>query len=346
MRSASQLAVLASLLLAGCPADLSQYTVVRGGSDGGNDPARDAGHTPVSFGTPCPNPHLLVSTIGGDPSRVIRFDASMHSQCRASELLEVQRAFGTSIPSVEWHASVGEILGLESAVLALDDEGFPAWRYDPFDSEPFHGEWIAVLGEGQGLRIAIGWSERSSSLDAMLLLDAQGNPRSARITPPFFGFALAPHPDGSGALLIPAAHGADIDVYTVSDASTMVHEDTAMPLWGTAAPDLPDVYGGRVDVTADLESARLVIAHEHGIAHWRVGTAAPSEAYDCPSLCSTFHAAAPDPNDGESAFAICGGTSGSRHLVHVTPTGCSMVLDGTGLSPRTLQDVALVRAPL
>ncbi|MCZ7687414.1 MAG: hypothetical protein M5U28_55220 [Sandaracinaceae bacterium] len=205
-------AIASVLLLGGCLPDLSAWQVVAGRADGGNLPREDGGTgqpNPLDLGPPCPSPHLLLGTIGSssDAARVLRLDPATGAMCRTSELLEVQRAYGSAISDVEWHAEAGTVLGLSDAVLGLDGEGFPRWRHEPFEYASFRGEWLAAFGSGSSLRVAVAWSERSSSLDSMLLLDAQGHRTSGDITPPFFGAMIAAHPDGSGRLLIPLARG-------------------------------------------------------------------------------------------------------------------------------------------
>lgn len=342
-------AIASVLLLGGCLPDLSAWEVVAGRADGGNRPGEDAGTgqpNPLDLGPPCPSPHLLLGTIASSSTtaRVLRLDPATSAMCRTSELLEVQRAYGSSVADVEWHPETGALLGLSDAVLGLDGEGFPRWRHEPFGYVSFRGEWLAAFGSGSSLRVAVAWSERSSSFDSMLLLDAQGHRTSGDITPPFFGAMIAAHPDGSGRLLIPSRAGADLDVYSVDDASTNVHDSTGTPLW-TGGADLPATYGNRTHLATDLSRRLLVITHERGIAFWTAGTSPPADAIACPSYCATFHASAPDPSDG--AYSICNasGTS-TRHLVRVRSGGCELVIDGTSLGSHRLQDVTLVRAAL
>lgn len=335
-----------AVLLCGCLPDLGVYTVVRAGEDGGVLPGTDAGTpmpNPIDLGEPCPSPHLLVGTVSGsgEGARVIRIDPATRAQCRASVHLERMRAFGDRVSDVEWHPETGELLGLYEAVLALDAEGFPRWRYEPFDDLYFRGDWVAAFGSP--LRVAVAWSE-SSSLSSMILLDANGAPVSADMEPPFFAFGIAAAPDGSNRLLMPSQAGDDLDMYAVNDGSTTFPDAAAIPLY-TVARSFYDTYGNREHVATDLQSQRVVVARTRGIEHWSVGDAPPTTAVQCPSLCETFRAAAIDPNDDRGAFAICNGAS-DTHLVHVQPSGCAMVIDGTSLGSHSLTDVTLVRAPL
>ncbi len=328
-------------MLSGCLPDLSAWQVVAsepGPGDGGS-----AQPNPLELGPPCPSPHLVIGLLASSSGlgRVMRFDPSSNALCRTSAVVEVQPSFGGGVTDVDWHPATGAILGLTDAVLGLDGEGFPRWRYEPFDDPYFTGEWVSAFGTGASARVAIAWSERSSSLDYVQLLDVEGHPRGEPIDAPFSSSILAAHPDG-GAHVILAARGGDIDVYELNETTTMLHDSTATPLW-TGGEDLTSAYGPRNHIATDTPNRRIVITHERGIAFWTYGTTPPSTAIACPSLCASFHAAAPDLADG--AYAICAGASGStRHLVHVSPSACTMVLDGTSLGTRTLQDVALVRA--
>lgn len=336
------------LLLGGCLPDLGVYTVVRPGEDAGLVPGLDAGapiENPIDLGAPCPNPHLLVGTVSGSgDARVLRIDPTSGAYCRASELLELQRAFGSRVSDVDWHPDTGEVLGLSDAVLALDEEGFPAWRYEPFDGMYFGADWIAVFGgEGAALRVAVAWSQSSSGIDRMVLLDASGHATTDEISPPFFAFGIAAAPDGSGRLLVPTRSNEALDLHVVNDATTDLPDD-GTPLY-VVDRTMYDQYGSREHIATDQASGRVVIARTRGIEHWALGESPPISAVTCTSMCETFSAAAIDPTDDRGAYAICSG-SGERHLVRVAPASCTMLIDGTALGSHTLTDVTLVRAPL
>lgn len=346
-----RLALAAMCLLTGCLPPLDGYTLIETGEDAGVLPGTDAGMpmpNPIDLGAPCPNPHLLVGTVSGssEGARVMRIDPATGAFCRESPILEFQAAYGDRVSDVEWHAEVGELLGLYEGVLALDAEGFPAWRYQPFDDAYFRGDWVAVFGgTDRPLRIGVAWSQSSSSsIDSLVLLDTAGHATSATITPPFFAFAIAAAPDSSGRLLMPSRSGDDLEMYVVDDLSTTISEASAVPLY-TVAPTFRDTYGSRNHVATDLATGRVVVARDDGIEHWRLGASPPTTAVQCTQHCTSYETAAIDPNDEQGAFAVCIGPT-DRHLVHVLPGSCSILIDGTSLGSLTLTDVTLVRSPL
>ncbi len=347
------LATASLFLLGGCVPDLGQWQLVSSGVDG-SVPSYDGGGpgpNPIDRGTPCPNPYLLMGTVTGtsDTAQVIRVDPATGSRCRQTPQVAQQLAFGSAIPDVDWHPSTGEVLGLSDAVIALDDQGFEGWRYQPFgELTGFSGGWVVGFSSSSGPRIAVAWNESSSSLDSMLLLSADGQVTAPMITPPFFGAMIAVHPDGSGRLLMPSKANANIDVYTVNDSTTSIRPDTdATPLWPGMPPSLYDTYGQRTHVGTDLMTQRIAITHQTGVAVWQVGAPAPSSAMTCPSYCDSFQASAPDPNANGGAYSICKQPGGSaRHLVRLHDGTCDLVIDGTSLGHQTLQDIALVRAAL
>src|SRR5688500_4711028 len=92
-------------MLGGCLPDLSVYSVVRSGEDGGVVPGLDGGTpmpSPIDLGTPCPSPHLLVGSVSGsgEGARVMRIDPATGQLCRATEHLERLRAFGDRVSDV------------------------------------------------------------------------------------------------------------------------------------------------------------------------------------------------------------------------------------------------------
>ena len=81
--------VLLAIALAGCIPNLSDWSLVEPGQDGGPPPGQDAGSgtpNPIELGVPCPNPHLLVGMISGSgtTARVLRVDPTTRSTRRAS----------------------------------------------------------------------------------------------------------------------------------------------------------------------------------------------------------------------------------------------------------------------
>lgn len=346
------LAATVALMLGGCLPDLEPWRVVEPGTDAGRLPGRDGGSpqpNPIDLGTPCPNPHLLLGTTANtdETARVLHVDPATGSLCRNGDPIVEQRAFGYAIHDVEWHAETGELLGLDDGVLALDAEGFPRWRYQPFSDYYFSADWIAAYGSGSNLRIAVAWAESSSSIDHMLLLDGSGRPTNTMVEPPFFGAMIAPHPDGTARLLMPSKANANIDVYVVNDSTGAIRDMDATPLFSGTPTNLYDTYGERVHVASDVSTHRLVITHRAGVALWQVGAAPPSSAMSCSSYCGSFQASAPDPSAADAAYAVCEASgSSTRHLVRLQGGSCSLVIDGTSLGHRSLQDIALARAPL
>ena len=58
--------VVLATALAGCIPDLSGWSLLSPGEDGGPLPGQDAGAgtpNPLDLGVPCPSPHLLAGTI-------------------------------------------------------------------------------------------------------------------------------------------------------------------------------------------------------------------------------------------------------------------------------------------
>ncbi len=351
MVRARSFAATMALMLGGCLPDLGAWQVVEPGTDAGVSHRDDAGSgqpNPIDLGVPCPSPHLLLGTIANssETAHVLRVDPASDSRCRDGAALVEQRSFGGTVADVDWHAETGGILGLGDGVIALDPAGFPRWRYQPFADYYFSGGWVAAFGSGASLRIAVAWAESSSDIDHMMLLDGGGRATNAMIDPPFSAAMIAPHPAGSARLLIATKGRANIDAYAVDDATTSL-PDSGAPLFPEPAPSLYDSYGQRGHIASDVATGRLAITHGRGVALWTLGAAAPSSALTCPSYCSTYQAAAPDPNASDGAYAICAATGTSkRHLVHLRAGSCSLVIDGTSLGGLTLQDIALARAPL
>lgn len=341
---------LSAVVLAGCIPDLSGYRIVQEGDP--PPPGVDGGAetpNPIDLGEPCPNPHILVGTVVGTSSsaRLRRIDPSTNAACRVSPILEEQRAFGFRIADVDWHPETGAVLGLDEAVLGLDAEGFPAWRHDPFDYGRFGGDWVAVFGTGANARVAVAWVEGASGINKLRLLDTRGIQTSGDIEVQSAAAAIAPHPDGTARLVMPTRYGVTLDVYEPTDSTTSLGPGNATPLFPADTEELTRSHGYRVHVASDVAMQRLVITHQYGLVFYQLGGAAPDTVYDCASYCESFHAAAPDPDSPDAAYAICQGAGSSkRHLVHVAPESCSLVIDGTSLGTHTLQDVTLVRAEL
>lgn len=346
---ARQLVVWIAIALGGCVPDLSGWRIVQEGEPPA--PGQDGGAetpNPIDLGAPCPDPHILVGMLAGssETARVLRIDPVTDTPCRASAILERQRAFGSTVADVDWHAETGAVLGLSEAVLGLDAEGFPAWRHDPFEYGSLRGDWVAAFGSGADVRVAVAWNRGSSTIDTLRLLDARGRETSADIELPVGTALIAAHPDGSGRLLMPARWGAEVNAYAVTDATTALGSADASPLW-TGGVDLPASAGYRKHMASDVATGRLVVTHEDGLAFWQLGGAPPAGVVGCTSYCASFHAAAPDPSASDAAYAICAASDSSeRHLVRVQGASCSLVIDGTALGTQTLQDVALVRAAL
>lgn len=346
--SAHRLAPLlmtALVAAAGCVPDLGAWRVVPTGVDAGPDTMVDAGMgqpNPPDLGAPCPDPYVTAVTIGStsDDARILRLDARTGAHCRDAELVSTQPDWGYAIYDVDWGAGTGEVLGIQDAVMALGDDGFPAWRSEPPEMG-FDGSWVVALG-GSSNRIAAAWAERSSSsLEYLRLFDASGHTLGGPIELPFFAAMVAAHPDGSGRLVW-ASRAGEIRAVTVSEMAASIGEDEGTELFvGTA--DLDDAFGTRRHLDADIQSARLAMTHDSGIAIWTAGGPAPTEVVTCAAHCDSYDLAVPDPDSASAAIILCS-RGGERHLVHATTAGtCERWIDGTGLGSRNLQDVTLVR---
>lgn len=345
MRSArAPLFLLTAVLLTGCPPDLSGYTIHPGEQvDGGGAPPIDGGGrpNPIDLGTPCPDPHLVMSartSSSAGSARLVRFDPSSRTPCRASSVLEVQAAFGTEIADVAGWPGVGEVLALDQAVLALDAEGFPRWRYQPFDEYYFVPAQLAVVPMAGGPRVALLWYEQAGrEPSGVLFFDGNGVQRGAIADLPFSHYHFTASPDGSSAILMSPNYG-PVRRFAVTEGTTALREAD-----GTDLFDI-DSAGQFEELDADVASARLAVALTNGVASWTFGGPAPAPM-TCPSYCTSFDDAAVDPTRADSVFAICSG-NGDRHLVHVTPGGCELMIDGTTLGTRDAVGITLVRTAL
>jgi len=340
------LALVFSLLAAGCLPDLDAYTIVARGQDGAPPPTDGGTGTPnpIDLGAPCGDPHLLVATVTGTSgeARAIRWDVAAGAYCRATPSLERQRAFGWAIRDVDWHPETGDLLGLDDAVVALDDQGFLGWRHQPFDDSAFSGSWVVALGSGPSLRVAAFWTERSSSsLEYGRLLDANGFVTNERFEMPFsHSRIVTAHPSGDGRLLI--ASGGPIFAISVGDGTERLREADGVDLFPGMSPSFNDLAGSRNHLDTDVATRRVSMAHDRGVLLWTLGDPPPSSLFTCPSLCESYEIATPGP--GDEVFSICDPPGSSdRHLVHMTRGSCELLIDGTSLGSHDLQDVTLVR---
>jgi hypothetical protein len=339
--------LLCIALLSACAPDLSAWRVVPSGVDGGPDPMVDSGMgqpNPPDLGSPCPNPYVAAVTVGStsEDARILRLDARTGEPCRDAPLISTQPDWGYAIYDVDWGAGTGEVLGIQDAVMALGEDGFPAWRNEPPEMG-FDGSWVVSLGGPQN-RIAAMWAERSSSnLEYMRLFDAEGGTLGGVIELPFFSAMVAAHPDGSGQLIW-ASRAGEIRAVPVSEALTSIGDEDGVELFAGSA-DLRDAFGTRNHLDADIEGRRLAMTHEMGVAIWTVGGPAPASVITCPSHCASYQIAVPDPDSASAAIILCT-RDGERHLVHATSSGCERWVDGTSLGSRSLQDITLVRAAL
>lgn len=335
------LSLASSLAIAGCVPDLGGWAIGAPGV-----PGVDAGPVgtpnPLDLGAPCTNPHLLIATRGSSNARLLRWDIGAGSYCREASVLEDARAYGPNIWDVDHHAEVGDILGLGNATLALDGEGFPGWRDQPFDDSSFAAGWVIGLGSGASLRVGAFWNERStSSLEYGRLVDADGFVTNERFDLPFSaGGLVAAHPSGDGRILL-AFGGGPIRAFTVNDSTTALRDTDAVELFPGMTPTFSDMHGSRRHMDSDLSTRRLAMTHQNGVLVWTEGSGPPTDLFTC-AMCTDFGPAVAGPND--DVFAICDGSASEDHLVHVRRGGaCDILIDGSSILPHSLQDIALVR---
>ena len=339
------LALVFSLLGAGCLPDLDGYTIVARGGDGSQPLPTDGGAgtpNPIELGAPCGDPHLLLATRTNtsDDARLLRWDVASNAYCRAAPALERQRAFESEILDVDWHPETRDVLGLTNAVVGLDAQGFVGWRHQPFDDSTFRGSWVVALGSGPSLRVAAFWTERSSSsLEYGRLLDANGFVTNERFEMPFsHSRVVAAHPSGDGRILM--ASGGPIFAFTIGDGTERLRDADGEDLFPSMSPTFGEMGGTRRHLDTDLATRRVAMTHERGVFLWTLGGPAPTSMFTCPSFCETYSVATPG-RDSE-VFAICDGTD--DHLVRMSAGGgCDLLIDGMGLGSHSLQDVVLVR---
>lgn len=338
-----------ALAFVGCYPDLSGFTVVGANTDAGPRPVqldRDAGAPiPIDLGTPCGSPHLLIATGGASSgyARLLRYDVSSGALCRQSPSLERQPAFGRGINDVDWSPSTGDLLALEGAILALDAEGFGAWRHEPFQDSRFAPAYVLALPMPAGLRVTAFWSVSSSStLESGRLLDGTGHLITEEIDMPFSSSGMvAAHPSGDGRLLI-AHRGGPISAFTIDDSTTVIRDADGVEIF-TGTADMANTFsvGSRNHLDADFETRRLAIIHEQGAFLWTDGGAPPTAPFTC-GLCNALLVGVAGP--GDEIYGICTSAgSSSRLVVHITRSDCQMIVDGSGLAGLTLRDLTLVR---
>ncbi len=341
---------VAGLLLGGCYPDLGAYTIQDPDTDAGfRPPTRTDGGggtpNPIDLGTPCGDPHLLIATTtdtsGG--ARLLRWDVGTGGYCRSTPILEQQEGFGYRINDVDWHAQSGDVLGLNNAILGLDDAGFPAWRHQPFDETAFIAGWVLALPSPSGFRVAAFWAERSSSsLEFARLVDVTGAPTNERVRLPFGAVRyVAAHPSGDGRVVM--ANQGPLRAYPLNDGFESLSEADGVEMFPMLSPDFVDMAGRRNHLDTDLATGRLVMTHADGAFVWSDGAPAPTSTFSCPSFCEALSLGVAGP--GDEVYAICEPPSGPDHLVVMRAGSCDLLIDGTSLDRHRLQDLALVREP-
>jgi len=334
------LALLLAGLLLGCPPTFDEFQV----GEGIGPPAGDAGprtRAEPDLGEPCGASHLAVtidSLTSDGQSQLRRFKLPELTECRETELAREHAAFGPDLYAVGAMPDGTEALGVDDALLRLDDEGFPAWRLDLERSGGFNPLEVFALDLGGTAYLgATYWNDRSSSMDGVVLVDPGGDVALDATEGLFGANSMTPDPATPGNVLV-SRYG---DVFTtpVSLGSTRIEDGTELLARMT---DL----GSLITLKADTDSGRVVIAYENGVLQWHRPGGATEGPATCGAPCGAFHAATWDPGDPNAALAICNdaGDGRIRHVVRVPldGSGCTVLFDGTFLDSARPNDLAIV----
>ncbi len=358
-------------LIAACLASFDDFEVVGGGdgdgdadSDGDVDGDGDADtdtdadsdadtDNPIDLGRPCLNPHLLVglrSDSSSEAARVMRFNLAAGetpTSCRDVEALNEQLAFGRNLREVTSLPDGTEIVATATAVIGLDGEGFPDWRWQPWETRDFHQLQVFPVNLPSGLHIGLihcddycnGWGWLG-----LVILDIAGNLVTAideeGLPEIYWGLAVAgPHPDGSANVVL-GDESAAPHFFPITESTTEMSGE------GTVLDANLDYDGLNylLKIEVDLATGRLLEVYEHGIVLWQGST--DLRPLQCDE-CSDFLAAAFDPFGERSVYAVCTwDETRAESLVRVSDFGCDLLVDGTLHGDHTMVDVTLVRGEL
>jgi hypothetical protein len=322
-------------------------------ADTDTDADGDWTDNPMDRGTPCNDPHLLVglSAAGSSiPARLLRFNLSPDgppTYCRETPVMTDQIAFGSDLQEVTALANGTEIVATAYAVLGLDTEGFPRWRWQRWEPSSFHDLKVFPIDIGGGSYIGVLHCDDycSSGLVCPAILDSGGNEVGYIDTSPLFTWDLAagaPHPTDLSRIVLANEFETPL-VFTIDTDTTVLDDTDGVEL----APhfDIDDVgYLQRLET--DTVTRRIIAVYLHGIEIWRVGESVPTSVMTC-NECEEYHAAAFDPHGEQSAYVVCTRVGESRpSLVRLSEFGCDQIVDGSAHANHEIVDVVLVHGAL
>jgi hypothetical protein len=365
------LGLIAALLASACLPDFHDFGILRdagpgdtGPADGDADadePVEDTGppdggsdwNNPLVLGAPCDDPHLAVALTSSDSTsagRLVRYNIQPGGEideCHELPIAREQGAFGHGVTAITALPDGTQYLAVADAILALDDRGFPRWRWQPWESSGYDYADLFPLKVGGQWRVGVVHCD-SPCYDnylGLLVLDSDGEQVAHVDDLDSYATGLpsaAAHPDGGGQLVFESGFG-PLRVFDITSSTTALDGETADVLGGGAGFNVPDV--GNLDwLETDLETRTMIAVYTHAIVPWQAGQALPSSGMTC-ALCESYKAAAVDPLDDGAYFVIC--DTGSRDsLVHMRGGTCDLLVDGTTLTDHLLVDVAVIRASM
>ncbi len=355
-------ALVALFMASGCLPDFSVFDVIDSQSDGSptdsgptDSGPTDSGPTPdhpIDLGRRCADPHLAVAlstNSTGESGRLrhynINNDNGSLSECHEADVAREQGAFGSGVNAVTGMPDGSEVIAVDYAILRLDDEGFPLWRWQLWDndaSDYSQAEVFPVRIDEQWYIGVLHCDGYCSSVQGPLLLDLDGNAVTHvdDIRAMYDLSAGAPHPDGSSRLLLTDGYG-PVLAFSMSRSTTELDADVADTV--SSGFDI-DGHGTFSSLEVDVETQRMAATLRDGVALWSVGQAVPSAPMTCGG-CTSYASAAIDPTDDHGAYIICS-LDGQQSLLRMNLHTCEMMIDGSTLGQRRLVDVALVRGEL
>ncbi|MCC7535530.1 MAG: hypothetical protein IT379_04930 [Deltaproteobacteria bacterium] len=341
--------------LAGCPPDLGYFRIVEAPPpppDSGvppvGPPAPPGQPLPPPLGTPCTLPHVLVAAANSDydsVGRVYRLNLPDLSPCRETEVAQEHPAFGNELLSVASVPGGAELVGTSGAVLGLDADGFPLWRFQPEANLGYYPSRIVEVATESGWNLLV-LGTYMGEADLLHLVSPTGFQRTMiDVSWSDDVGHIAAHPDGFG-FLGAGDYGA-VEAHTLSDGTTMLDRGTEV-LQIPRAADGEESFGSLLSLDVDREGRRVVYTWSRFVAQVPYDDpAAPITAFACGAPCSSFVDATYDPTDPTSLIALCNHTEGNAvHLVRVPSDGaspCYPYLDGMLIRPFRPVDLAIIR---
>lgn len=313
-------------------------------------------NNPIDLGRSCNDPHLAIavssrSTSG--PGRLLHFNLSEDAppvECHESLIAKEQRAFGTGVNSVTSMPTDGsEVISVPYAVIALDSQGFPRWRWQPWDDDASPYYYSDVFP----LRIQGTWyigvihcdSYCYSSYQGILVLDMDGTVVTHVDELPGFGSDLSaagPNPDGTSTLVMEVDWD-PLQVFSLTPTTTQISEEDGENL-GSALGFFVSGIGNLYLLESDLYSERFLATYDDAVVPWRSGDPMPTSGLSC-DICESYDASAIDPYDDNAFYTLCE-IGNNNSLVRMTQQGCDVLVDGTTMSDFNMVDIALVRGTL